>query len=396
MRAGARAPAARVPLARCSWRKSGSQGSMDRCAHRPCWRFFVNLRVRLTKPPQIAGRTGRSLAANADFDGLAPPSDLRRLVQVSCGWPRVGRALDLRAPAGTRTRRGPSASSALFRDFCTPAASRGGPGASFCEFCTAAAREPSPARPPPSDPAQGAGGDLGTKMRPDLRKRAIPFPRIRRGAPPRVAVARVRLRRAAARVVQKSGKDAPRPPPNCHRGAKVRKKCTAPPRARGAEAGGRPGRRARRATRGQKFRFAKGGKRRRPARWSKKPFCEGRGTDIGGFPSVAAGKTPARGFTPRGRNRPFPFFFLRKTKFLTTGGAFSVFHPSQNGIFDQPAPGRADLDPRPRPVRPAAGRARAVRTPAPAAPSAPSALSRRLRRGKPRIVARISTCGHTS
>ena len=199
--------------------------------------------------------------------------DQRRLVQVSCGWPRAGSALDLRAPAGARTRRGPSASSALFRDFCTPAASRGGPGASFCEFCTAAAREPSPARPPPSDPAQGAGGALGTKMRPDLRKRAIPFPRIRRRAPPRVAVARVRLRRAAARVVQKSGKDAPRPPPNCHRGAKVRKKCTAPPRARGAEAGGRAAQHVVKSSvsrrvgnaggplDGQKSRFAKGGVR---------------------------------------------------------------------------------------------------------------------------------------
>ena len=36
-------------------RKSGSQGAMDIPVHRPCCLWFVHLRVRLTKPPQIAG-----------------------------------------------------------------------------------------------------------------------------------------------------------------------------------------------------------------------------------------------------------------------------------------------------------------------------------------------------
>ena len=35
-------------------RKSGTQGSMGRYAHRPCCLWFVLLHVRLTKPPQIA------------------------------------------------------------------------------------------------------------------------------------------------------------------------------------------------------------------------------------------------------------------------------------------------------------------------------------------------------
>ena len=39
-------------------RKSGGQGSMGRCAHRPVRLWFALLRVRLTKPPQIAKMPG--------------------------------------------------------------------------------------------------------------------------------------------------------------------------------------------------------------------------------------------------------------------------------------------------------------------------------------------------
>ena len=89
-----------LPLWRCGLRKSGNQGSMGRCAHRPCCLWFALLRVRLTKPPQIAGGTGRGFDAPAAGARAVPASVQRRLVQVSCGWPRVGSASDPRAPAG--------------------------------------------------------------------------------------------------------------------------------------------------------------------------------------------------------------------------------------------------------------------------------------------------------
>ena len=78
-------------------RKSGSQGSMGRYAHRPSCPWFVHLRVRLTKPPQIAGLAGWSSAALAAGTRAAVALDLRRLVQVSCGWPRVAAVFDLHA-----------------------------------------------------------------------------------------------------------------------------------------------------------------------------------------------------------------------------------------------------------------------------------------------------------
>ena len=34
------------------------QGSMDISAHRPCFPWFANLRIRLTKPPSIAATHG--------------------------------------------------------------------------------------------------------------------------------------------------------------------------------------------------------------------------------------------------------------------------------------------------------------------------------------------------
>ena len=53
-----------------------------------------------------AGGTAPAAGARA-----AAASGLRRLVQVSCGWPRVGRVLDLRAPAGCGRAGAPSAAS---------------------------------------------------------------------------------------------------------------------------------------------------------------------------------------------------------------------------------------------------------------------------------------------
>ena len=115
---------------------------------------------------------------------------------------------------------------------------------------------------------------------------------------------------------------------------------------------------------GQKFRFAKVGKRRGTSDWSEIPFCEGWETDVEGLPDIRDGKTPDRGSRPRCRNTSFPFFSLRKTEFLTTEGAFSVFLPSQKGFFDQPARWRAESDraagprrdPRPAPPRPSPAR----------------------------------------
>ena len=70
---------------------------MNRFVHRPSCLFFVHLHVRLTKPPQIAGLLGCGRVAPAGSRNVRPHSDLRRLAQVSCGWPRAGRALHLRA-----------------------------------------------------------------------------------------------------------------------------------------------------------------------------------------------------------------------------------------------------------------------------------------------------------
>ena len=82
----------------CDPLKSGGQGSMGRCAHRPSCLWFVHLRVRLTKPPQIAmsSRAGPSPGPQRACE-LRARAGLRRSVQVSCGWPRAGRAIDLRA-----------------------------------------------------------------------------------------------------------------------------------------------------------------------------------------------------------------------------------------------------------------------------------------------------------
>ena len=80
-------------------RKSGTQGSMGRYAHRPSCLWFGHLRVRLTKPPQIAMslRVGPSPGPQQACE-LRARADPRRLVQVSCGWPRVARDRPAGAP----------------------------------------------------------------------------------------------------------------------------------------------------------------------------------------------------------------------------------------------------------------------------------------------------------
>ena len=110
-------------------RNLGTQGSMGRYAHRPCCPWFELQRVRLTKPPQIAG-TRRLWARRGRRDGApAAAADLRRLVQVSCGWQRVGSATDLRAPAGARAESGHAGASGR-----SPRGRSPGCSASGCTF----------------------------------------------------------------------------------------------------------------------------------------------------------------------------------------------------------------------------------------------------------------------
>ena len=85
--------------------KSGSQGSMDKYVHRPCFLFFVYLYVRLTKPPQIAGSAGRRIAGPAVGVRLAavfrPAAIGAGFVRLAVGWtcPRpAGEALARRRP----------------------------------------------------------------------------------------------------------------------------------------------------------------------------------------------------------------------------------------------------------------------------------------------------------
>ena len=120
----------------------GGQGSMNNYVHRPCRPWSVNRRVRLTKPPQIVGACGpgaRCAAAGARV--VATPRQ-RRLVQVSCGWPRVGgRARPAGArrctsceQAGRRPRPPPSSSS----PHAGPGRRRGRPAAHFLRFVAGA------------------------------------------------------------------------------------------------------------------------------------------------------------------------------------------------------------------------------------------------------------------
>ena len=77
--------------------KSGSQGSMGRCAHRPSCLWFVHLRVRLTKPPQIAGaqRVGVTLRPWLAY-GSRPP----RLAAIGAGFARLAAGCSCVRPAG--------------------------------------------------------------------------------------------------------------------------------------------------------------------------------------------------------------------------------------------------------------------------------------------------------
>ena len=78
---------------------------MNNYVHRSCFPWFARPHVRLTKPTQIAELPGWGVRhIRGGHLGRSRPV-LRRLVQVSYGWPRVGGALDLRAFAGARGRR---------------------------------------------------------------------------------------------------------------------------------------------------------------------------------------------------------------------------------------------------------------------------------------------------
>ena len=83
----------------CGLRKSGSQGSMGRCAHRPFCLWFALLRVRLTKPPQIAGQAGWGSAATAGFGGLA---GALRPAAIGAGFVRLAAGRRCFRPVGAR------------------------------------------------------------------------------------------------------------------------------------------------------------------------------------------------------------------------------------------------------------------------------------------------------
>ena len=57
----------------------------------------------------------------------------------------------------------PPPAGALFRNFCTPVASRVAPGASFCEFCTAVARGSGALQAVVLAPAKDGGGNAGRR-----------------------------------------------------------------------------------------------------------------------------------------------------------------------------------------------------------------------------------------
>ena len=120
--------------------------------------------------------------------------DQKRLVQVSCGWPRAERA---RAPAGARRGADPPEPSAFPCIFLRVLYGRGTRSGAHV-----------PAAP---DPALGAGGVLGTTQASDLRKRAVPSRGVGAGPFP------------AAVAGDSSTAD------RCPRRAKVPKACTAPP-----------------------------------------------------------------------------------------------------------------------------------------------------------------------
>ena len=73
MRAGWACRPCRGMLGGLQPRKSGGQGPMDMHVHRPACPWFVHLRVRLTRPPQIAGACGSGVRRS-------------RGGRAGCGW----------------------------------------------------------------------------------------------------------------------------------------------------------------------------------------------------------------------------------------------------------------------------------------------------------------------
>ena len=75
---------------------------MGRSAHRPCSLCFAHLRVRLTKPPQIAGQTGRGSARPAAGVLLAAAP---RPAAIGAGFARLAAGRTRLRPADARGRR---------------------------------------------------------------------------------------------------------------------------------------------------------------------------------------------------------------------------------------------------------------------------------------------------
>ena len=120
----------------------GSQGSMNNYVHRPCRPWSVNRRVRLTKPPQIAGHAGWGRAAPAAGMGVAaglwPAAIGAGFVRLAsgrgCARPAGARGCTSRGRAGRRPRPPPSSSS----PHAGPGRRRGRPAAHFLRFVAGA------------------------------------------------------------------------------------------------------------------------------------------------------------------------------------------------------------------------------------------------------------------
>ena len=210
-------------------------------AHRPCRPCHPERRRRSRRSRRIPLAALRPQRAH---EPQATP-DQKRLVQVSCGWPRAERA---RAPCRRPQGRGPAGTLGL-------------PVHLFASFVRPRHEVRSPrARRPGSRTGRRRGSRDNTGLRP--AETSSPLPWGRRGGPSRPPSQGTRPRRIAARDVQKSRKDAPHPPPNCHGSTKVRKKCTAPPQPGDRPAGAHGPRRA--DTTGRRPRRDASGPDRRP------------------------------------------------------------------------------------------------------------------------------------
>ena len=199
-------------------RKSGGQGPMGRYAHRSCCLWFYDLRVRLTKPPRIAGLAGWGLVAPA---AGARAAGRTRPAAIGAGFVRLAAGRTHVRPAGARGWRARKnaipVQKARSGNEGTPldagAASTAGPRSGKTPARPPGGRLRGVKPPPPAPeaprlrprpqflnrhgriwvqprPPQGSGfGQLG--LRPAARRRVRPIGRTRNGKAPSVVKTRL-------------------------------------------------------------------------------------------------------------------------------------------------------------------------------------------------------------